>query len=181
LALTTAMRSAPEPDGGGQQWRDNDEGGQRQLEVGEQEDHSHAAEGEDVDHRVDEAALEQGGESFDVGGHAGHDAARHLGVVVVEPEPLQMGEDAHPQAEQQALRGAARVARVGPRVAPVEQGDSAEDGGDHPQGMRGVLLHAVVDAEPDERGPGQREERVEHDQRQADGEGLAERTGEAPQ
>ena len=78
----------------------------------------HADEAHDVHERGDEPGLQQLRERVDVGGHAGHDPARHLAVVVVEREPLQVGEDPDAQREQQPLGGAAGVPRVGPRDAP---------------------------------------------------------------
>ena len=75
----------------------------------EDEHDEHADEAEDADERVDEPGLQQLRERVDVGGHAGHDPARQLAVVVVEREPLQVGEDPDAQREQQPLGGAAGV------------------------------------------------------------------------
>ena len=49
-------------------------------------------------------------ERVDVGGHAGHDPARHLVLVVVDAEPLEVGEDLDAQRVQQPLGGAAHHA-----------------------------------------------------------------------
>ena len=87
---------------------------------------SDADEGHEAHERLDEPGLQQVGERVDVGGHAGHDPTRHLAVVVVEREPLEMREDPDAQRVEQSLGGAARVARVGPREQPVG-GDGEEE------------------------------------------------------
>ena len=76
-------------------------------QLDEDEHHEHADEADDVDEGGDQAGLEQLRERVDVGGHAGHDPARHLAVVVVERQPLQVGEDPDAQREQQPFGGAA--------------------------------------------------------------------------
>ena len=87
--------------------------GERPAEQAEHD--QHADEAQDVDERGDEAGLQQLRERVDVGGHAGHDPARHLAVVVVEREPLQVGEDPDAQREEQPFRGAAGVRACRPR------------------------------------------------------------------
>ena len=61
------------------------------------------------------------GQRVDVAGHAGHDPAGQLALVVVEAEPLELGEDPEPQAEQQALGGAPGHERLGHQHHPVGQ------------------------------------------------------------
>ena len=68
----------------------------------------------EVDERVDEAVLEELRQRVDVGRHAGHDPARHLVLVVVDAEPLELGEHLDAERVQQSLRGAAHDARVAP-------------------------------------------------------------------
>ena len=71
----------------------------------------HADEAEDADDRVDQAGLQQLRQRFDVGGHAGHDPAGHLAVVVVDRHALEVGEDPDPQGVEEALGGTAGLAR----------------------------------------------------------------------
>ena len=88
-----------------------DEGQRRRQE---DEEHEHADAGEDADDGVDEAGLEELRQRLDVGGHAGHDPAAQLAVVVVERQPLEVGEDPDPQRVEQALGGAAGDAACRP-------------------------------------------------------------------
>ena len=61
--------------------------------------------GEHADHRLGQPGLQERRQRVDVGGHPGHDPAGQLALVVVQPEPLQVGEAAHPQQVEQALPG----------------------------------------------------------------------------
>ena len=79
-------------------------GDERELRVHEHERDPDADERHEVDERVDEAVLQQLRQRVDVGRHAGHDPARHLVLVVVDAEPLEVGEHLDPQRVQHAAR-----------------------------------------------------------------------------
>ena len=86
-----------------------------------------------VDQRGDEPGLEELRERVDVGRHAGHDAAGHLALEVVDAEPLQVGEELDPEREEHPLGRAAHR----PGSAPTS-----------PTSRR-----ATIDEERDRRGP----------------------------
>ena len=173
--------TAPEPDRRDHERRHQHEHAERQRPADEAEDHEHTDEAHDVHQRGDQAGLQQLRERVDVGGHAGHDPARQLAVVVVERQPLQVREDPDAQREQQPFRGATGVPGVGPGDEPVDQRGDEEQGRRRPQRAGGVLLHAFVEPLLDEERPGQRQQRVDHDQREADEERAAVGTQERPE
>ena len=115
-------RRGPEPDRRDDQRR-QDRRGDRARAAGSMnvERDADADERHEVDERVDESVLEQLRQRVDVGRHAGHDPARHLVLVVVDAEPLEVGEHLDPQRVQHALRRAAHDPRLGPHQPPVEQ------------------------------------------------------------
>ena len=93
---------------------------ERELRVDEDERDADADERHEVHERVDETVLQQLRERVDVGGHAGHDAARHLLLVVVDAEPLEMGEHLDPQRVQEPFGGAAHR-RAAPPTSPTSR------------------------------------------------------------
>ena len=143
-----ARRQPPEHDRRDDQQREHGQRDQRQLDVGEQQRHGDADDGEQADDRLGEAGLQERRQRVDVGGHPGHDAARQLALVVVEPEPLQVRVAAHAQEVEHALprpRGRDRLQRDD---QPARRHDRhAEQHGDHPHagaGGGGSAFHRIL-------------------------------------
>ena len=90
--LVGLRRRVAEPNGRDDERRQDGRRHERELRVHERQQDADADKRDDVDHRVDEAVLQQLRQRVDVGGHAGHDAARHLVLVVVDTEPLEVRE-----------------------------------------------------------------------------------------
>ena len=168
-ARVRASGSRSEPSCGHDQRRHDRKYRQHERPAHDRECDEHAEEAHHAHQRVDQAGFEQLGESVDVGRHAGHDAAGHLAVVVVEREPLELGEDPDAQRVEEAFGRAARVQRVHPRVEPVGERDGEERSRGDPERGLGVARHAS-EALTHQEGPGEREQRVEHHEREADGE-----------
>ena len=116
-----ARRRGTEPDRRDDERRQDRRGDEAELRVEDREPDPDAEERHEVHERVHEAVLEQRRQRVDVGGHAGHDPARHLVLVVVDAEPLEVGEDLHPQRVQHAFGDAAHHARLGPHQVPVDR------------------------------------------------------------
>ncbi len=174
-------RPPPEPHRAEEQRRHQHEHTEGQGPAEEAEHDEHADEAEDVDERGDEAGLQQLRERVDVGGHAGHDSARHLAVVVVERESLQVGEDPDAQREQQSFGGATGVPRVDPGHEPVDERRGEEQRRRRPQRALGVLLHALVETLLHEERSGQGEQRVDDDEAEADEQRATVRSEEVAQ
>ncbi len=129
----------------------------------------------EVHQRVDETVLEQLRQRVDIGGHAGHDPARHLVLVVVDAEALEVREDLDAERMEHAFRRAAHHAGFGPHQVPVDEHDHEEHERRGPHRVR-VLRRgrdASVDAEPHEDRPGEGAHRVERDEQQADEQPVA--------
>ena len=100
-----ARRQHPEPERRRDQHRQHGERDQRQLRVGDQQRDRDPDDREQADDRLGEPGLQERRQRVDVRGHPRHDPARQLALVVVEPEPLQVGVAAHAQQVEQALAG----------------------------------------------------------------------------
>ena len=159
-----APRHALEPhreDGEDRQHGERDEG-QAHVED-EQHDHDPGAAG-DARERQQQALLEQVGERLDVRRHAGHDPPAHLAVVVVEREPLQVGERARPQRVEHPLGRVRRVQQLDDLVAPADElHEQVHDarGRHHRSAVDG---HAGVDAVADEQRADERRAGVDEDE-----------------
>jgi hypothetical protein len=126
------------------------------------------AAGQDADQRRHQARLEELGQRLDVIRHAGHDPAGHFAVVVVEPEALEVGEDAHPQREQHTLGGAPGREHLGDHDGPIGDDHRQRDPGDQPQRVLRVREHAAVDPVAHEHRPSERRKAVERHQGERD-------------
>ena len=147
-----------------------EDGGGRQRELGREdhEEHEDADRGHGGDHRGDESGLDELRQRLDVGGHARHDPAVELTVVVVERHALEVGEDLDAQAVERALGGTARDPGVGPGHEPVETHRDEEDRARDPDDRDVVGLHPRVEATSHQQRPEQREPAVERHQGEAE-------------
>ena len=84
-------RLAPEDHRGDGQGDDDRERAQPELEVDDHQGDPHADEGDDRDQRREQPVLDERFELVDVGGHPGHDPARHLPLVVVQARDAAAG------------------------------------------------------------------------------------------
>ena len=153
---------------GRHQHRDDREQDEAQPEVDDQQRDQHADERQDrVDHG-DQPGLQERGQRVHVRRHAGHDPAGQLALVEVEAEPLQVGEDLHPQRVEHPLAVAAHHVRLDHVDDPVGADDREADQRDHDDGMELLGQDAVVDAAADQRGHGYAGDGVEAVKDQAD-------------
>ena len=96
-------------------------------------------------------------ERVDVGGHAGHDPARHLLLVVVDAEPLQVGEHLDPQRVEHAARRRGPMTRASAHMShqsisvTIRNTIDASQIGPAPRHVR----HAAVDPVPHEQRSGE--------------------------
>ena len=110
--VVAAGRRPPVPDRGGHQHRHHgqqDDGAQPQVQAEHDAGDDHH--GQPLDRHLHQALLEERGEVLHVTGHAGHDDPRLLPLVVVEREPLQVGEHAEPELFHESLAQAAWSSR----------------------------------------------------------------------
>ena len=114
--------------------------------------------------RRKQAVLDQRFELVDVGRHPGHDAARHLALVVVERETLQLGPDADAQRQHDPLGRPAGDEGLADLVDQVDERDDEEDGRRGEEHGLGALRDAAVDAGLDQDRAGQAGQRVDDDQ-----------------
>ena len=163
-----ARRRRPEPDRRDDERRQDRRGDEAQLRVHDPERDADAEERDEVHEGVDEAVLEELRQRVDVGRHAGHDPARHLLLVVVDAEPLQVREHLDAQPVQHPLE-TRPITRLGPHQPPVDQRDDEEHDRRGPDRARHVRIvrDAAVDAVANEQRTGQRAERVERDEQHA--------------
>ncbi len=160
----------PEPQGRDEQRGQDHRAHEREARVDEHERDPDTEERNEVDERVDETVLQELRQRVDVAGHAGHDPARHLVLVVVDAEPLQVGEDLDAQRVEQPLGDTPHHARLGPHHPPVEEGDREEHGGGEPERARYRRDggDAVVEAVLHEQRARERAHRVERDEEHPD-------------
>ncbi len=132
------------------------------------ERHTHADERDDRDQRGQQAVLDQRLELVDVRRHPGHDPSGHLALVVVEREPLQLGEDPDAQGEHDPLCGPAGHERFADLVDEVGKGDDEED--PTARTARSADPFATPLSMPvlTSTGPSEADHAVEHDEQQAD-------------
>ena len=93
-------RLMTEPQRGDDQGRQHHAGYDGEARVDEHERDADTDERDEVDERVHQAVLEQLRQRVDVGRHAGHDPTRHLVLVVVDAESLQVREHLDAQGVQ---------------------------------------------------------------------------------
>ena len=161
--------------------RDQGQHGQAEPEVDDQQRDHDAGEGQGrVDHG-DQPGLQERRQRVHVGGHPGHDAPGHLVLVEVQAEPLQLGEDLHPQRVQDTFAVAPDDHGLDRVDDPVGENHGQREARDQQHGAGGLGLHAVVDAAADQRRHGQAGQRVERVQHQADDEAHRERAQHLPQ
>ena len=170
-----ARGQPPEHDRGGDQQREHGQRHQRQLDVGGEQRHGDPDDGEQADDGLGQTGLQERRQRVDVGGHAGHDPAGQLALVVVEPQPLQVGVAAHAQEVEHALARPRRGHRLQRHDQPARRHDGhAEQRGDHEDAghPRG---DAAVDGVPGDVGEGQRAQRIEGDEHHGHGDQPAHR------
>ncbi len=147
------------------QGREDDE---RQLEVEHQQGDHDAEEGDDGDEGRDQARLEERRQRVDVRRHPGHDPAGQLPLVVVESEPLKLGEDLQTEGVQDALSGAPGHPRLADLGHPLDGDGEQGEEGRRPDRAEGDLRDARVDAVPDQDGEEEPHAGVHGDQAEAD-------------
>ena len=167
---------APEDHRGNRQGHHDGERAQAELEVDDDEGDPHADEGDEGDQRGKQPVLDQRFELVDVGGHPGHDPARHLALVVVQRQTLHVGPDADAQGQHDPLGGTTGDEGLADLVDEVDQGDDEEDRGRREEHGLGALRHAVVDAGLDQDRAGQAGQRVDDHQEQPQEQRSAELT-----
>ena len=123
-----ARRRPARPSAGTARWPPTSNGSRASstrasVDVEQQQRHDHADDGQGADEQAGEAGLQEVRQRVDVRRHPGHDPAGRLALVVVEPEPLQVGEGLHPQQVEQALAGAAGDQQVAPADRPRAEHD----------------------------------------------------------
>lgn len=142
--------AAPEEDRADDQHGQGGEDDQGELDVqDEQRDHD-AEEGDHGDEGGDQPGLEERGERVHVRGHPGHDPAGQLPLVVVEAEPLELGEDLQAERVEDPLAGPAGHPDLAGLRHPLDEHDDQRDRGRRPHRAGGELGDALVDAVPDQ-------------------------------
>ncbi len=167
---------APEDHGRNRQGNHDGERAQAELEVDDDESDPHTDKGDERHERGKQAVLDQRFELVDVGGHSGHDPARHLALVVVQRQTLHVGPDADTQGQHDPLGGTTGDERLPNLVNEVNQGDDKKDRGRREEHGLGALRHAVVDAGLDKDRTGQTGQRVDDNQEQPQEQRSAELT-----
>ena len=139
---------SPEPErehGHGGHDREHRDGGQRDVQR-EQHD-GDENDGEGLHHHLHHAVLEQLCQRVDVARHAGHQAARLLSREELERQPLEVGEDADAEREEQTFAHppGPRGARV--RRDPADQHRREVEDGDGRENCGVAPADSLVDAD----------------------------------
>jgi len=139
----------------------------------------------DQAHRADEqghdAGLQERRQRVDVGRHPGHDPAGRLALVVVEAEPLQLGERLHAQQVEQPLPGPAGDPQPVVADHPLPEDDGEADAAEGEQRAVRAGGDALVDAGADDGRHQQLGDRLQADQDQAGEERGADRAQQPAQ
>ncbi len=166
-------RLAAEHDRGEGQRDDHAHGDQGKPRVEHEKGDTDTDEGAHAHEGREEAVLYERLELVDVGGHPGHDPARHLPLVVVERQPLEVRPDPDAQRHHDALGGAPGHERRSDLIDQVSERDDEIDrrrDQDHRLRAGG---DTVVDALFHEDGPGQGRQGVESHEQQPEPEWSA--------
>ena len=163
-----ARRLAPEHNCRERERYDHAQGHEGKPPVQEEEGDPDTDEGAHGDECREEPVFYQRLELIHVRGHPGHDPARHLALVVVEGEALQLRPDTDAQRHHYPLGGAAGDERRPDLVDQVRERDYEVYGrGNEHDGFR-ARGDAFVDALFDEHRPGKRRESVQSDEHEAE-------------